>query len=68
MIVQIYEIQTPSEALKCIEMGVDHIGSVLLSGAEWQVPSIKEAASHICVGAPHMLWSDYCFSDRNELA
>ncbi|SPD73393.1 hypothetical protein PITCH_A1830001 [uncultured Desulfobacterium sp.] len=26
------------------------------------------AASHICVGAPNMLWSDYCFSDRNELA
>ncbi|SPD72682.1 putative Flagellar biosynthetic protein FlhB [uncultured Desulfobacterium sp.] len=28
----------------------------------------KYAASHICVGAPNMLWSDYCFSDRNELA
>ncbi|SPD75186.1 hypothetical protein PITCH_A480001 [uncultured Desulfobacterium sp.] len=28
----------------------------------------KNAASHICVGAPNMLWSDYCFSDRNELA
>ncbi|SPD73176.1 hypothetical protein PITCH_A1710025 [uncultured Desulfobacterium sp.] len=29
---------------------------------------LNNAASHICVGAPNMLWSDYCFSDRNELA
>jgi len=31
MITQIYEIQTPQEAEKCIELGVDQIGSVLLS-------------------------------------
>ena len=31
MIIQIYEIQTPSEAERCIELGVDHIGSVILS-------------------------------------
>ena len=30
MIIQIYEIQRPEEALRLIEMGVDHIGSVLL--------------------------------------
>ncbi|SPD72502.1 hypothetical protein PITCH_A1380050 [uncultured Desulfobacterium sp.] len=30
--------------------------------------TVNDAASHICVGAPNMLWSDYCFSDRNELA
>jgi len=30
MIVQIYEIQTPSEAEAMIHLGVDHIGSVIL--------------------------------------
>lgn len=42
MIVQIYEIQTPQEADKCIDLGVDHIGSVLLSKNGWQVPALKE--------------------------
>jgi len=42
MIVQIYEIQTPEEAGRCIELGVDHIGSVLLSEAEWRQPHIRE--------------------------
>ena len=42
MIIQIYEIQTPREAEKCIELGVDHIGSVVLSLDEWRVPLLKE--------------------------
>lgn len=42
MIVQIYEIQTPQEAEKCIELGVDHIGSVLVSGKDWRLPILKE--------------------------
>lgn len=42
MITQIYEIQTPQEAEKCIELGVDHMGSVLLSQYIWRIPSIKE--------------------------
>lgn len=42
MIVQIYEIQTPQEAEKCIDLGVDHIGSVLLDQDKWRMPSIKE--------------------------
>jgi phosphoribosylanthranilate isomerase len=41
MIVQIYEIQTPQEAEKCINLGVDHIGSVLPDNDEWQIPSLK---------------------------
>ncbi len=41
MIAQIYEIQDPSEAQKCIEVGVEHIGSVLLSIDAWKVASIK---------------------------
>ena len=42
MIVQIYEIQTPDEAEQCIELGVDHIGSVILSQDEWRVPLLRE--------------------------
>jgi len=42
MITQIYEIQTPQEAEKCIELGVDQIGSVLLSQGEWRVEVLRE--------------------------
>ncbi len=42
MIIQIYEIQTPQEAEKCIELGVDHMGSVLLSETHWKDESLKE--------------------------
>ncbi len=42
MIVQVYEIQTPEEAEACIALGVDHIGSVILSESDWQVPRIRE--------------------------
>jgi phosphoribosylanthranilate isomerase len=42
MIVQIYEIQDPWQAERCIEVGVDHIGSVLLSKEEWRQPSLRE--------------------------
>ena len=42
MIVQIYEIQRPDEAERCIELGVDHIGSVILSQENWRQPHLKE--------------------------
>lgn len=42
MIVQIYEIQSPWEAETCISLGVDHIGSVLLSQEQWRQPAIRE--------------------------
>ncbi len=42
MIVQIYEIQSPEEAEKCIELGVNHVGSVLLPDAQWRQPALKE--------------------------
>ena len=42
MIAQIYEIQRPEEAEKCIEVGVNHVGSVLLPDAEWRQPVLKE--------------------------
>lgn len=41
MITQIYEVQTPDEAEKLIEIGVDHIGSVLLSADEWKIDPLK---------------------------
>ncbi len=43
MITQIYEIQNPGEAERCIGLGVNHIGSVLLSQSEWRQPRIREA-------------------------
>ena len=42
MIVQIYEIQEPREAERLIEMGVDRIGSVILSRDVLKNPSIRE--------------------------
>ena len=42
IIVQIYEVQTPSEAEKLIGLGVDHIGSVIVSKSLWKVPPIKD--------------------------
>lgn len=42
MIVQIYEILDPWQAERCIKVGVDHIGSVLLSKEEWRRPSVRE--------------------------
>ena len=41
--VQIYEIQDPQEAEVVIELGVDRIGSVILSEENWKVPAIKDA-------------------------
>ncbi len=45
MIIQIYEIQSPEEAEKCIQLGVDHIGSVIPYQYEWRLPSLREAIS-----------------------
>ena len=42
MLAQIYEIQTPDQAEKCIDLGVDRIGSVLLSASDWKKPGIRE--------------------------
>ena len=41
--VQIYEIQDPAEADAMIALGVDRIGSVILSEEDWKVPTIKDA-------------------------
>lgn len=36
LVVQIYEIQSPAEAELMIELGVDHMGSVILSKESWR--------------------------------
>jgi phosphoribosylanthranilate isomerase len=42
IIVQIYEVQDPGEAEILIELGVDHIGSVILDRENWRDPAIRE--------------------------
>jgi phosphoribosylanthranilate isomerase len=47
MIIQIYEIQTPAEAETMIDLGVDHIGSVIFSEAKWKNSELKETLNFI---------------------
>lgn len=44
MITQIYAIQHPREAADCVAIGVDHIGSVLMSASEWKQPLVRDVA------------------------
>ena len=47
ILVQIYEVQTPSEAEKLIALGVHHIGSVVVSKNLWKVPEIRDTVERI---------------------
>ena len=47
IITQIYEVQTPAEAKQLIELGVDHIGSVIVSEDNWKVPIVRETIENI---------------------
>lgn len=40
--VQLYEIQDPHEAEKLIALGLDRIGSVILSPESWKVPAVRD--------------------------
>jgi phosphoribosylanthranilate isomerase len=42
IIVQLYEIQDPREAERLIELGIDHIGSVIVSAEAWKVPALRD--------------------------
>ncbi|MCX5820486.1 MAG: hypothetical protein NT047_11340 [Deltaproteobacteria bacterium] len=42
IIVQLYEIQDPREAERLIGLGVDRIGSVILSAEAWKVPAVRD--------------------------
>lgn len=47
MIIQIYEIQTPAEAQSMIDLGVDHIGSVIVSETDWRNPELKDTLAYV---------------------
>jgi phosphoribosylanthranilate isomerase len=66
MIIQIYEIQTPQEAEKCIELGADQIGSVLLSQGDWRVEVLREV-TRICERTEIKCSLIPLFQDRNTL-
>jgi phosphoribosylanthranilate isomerase len=42
LLVQLYEIQNPHEAERLIGLGVDRIGSVILSPEAWKLPIVRE--------------------------
>jgi len=42
LIVQIYEIQTPAEAMAMAALGVDHIGSVLVDEQRWNEATVRD--------------------------
>jgi phosphoribosylanthranilate isomerase len=45
IIIQIYEVQSPPEAQMLIDIGVDHIGSVIVSEDDWKKPGIRETVN-----------------------
>jgi len=47
IIVQIYEIQDPFEAEKLVEIGVDRIGSVIISETDWKVPGVRDTIRRV---------------------
>ncbi|MFA5262149.1 MAG: hypothetical protein WC450_13070 [Candidatus Omnitrophota bacterium] len=46
-IVQIYEVQKPKEAEALVDLGVDHIGSVLTDSAKWKNATIRKTVQVI---------------------
>jgi len=42
IITQIYEVQDPEEAQELINLGIDHIGSVIVSEMDWKVPGVRK--------------------------
>jgi phosphoribosylanthranilate isomerase len=46
-IIQIYEVQRPAEAAAITALGVDHVGSVLLSADKWKVPAIRKTVQAV---------------------
>ena len=47
IIVQIYEIQDPGEVESLVEIGVDQIGSVIVSETEWKIPGVKDTIRQV---------------------
>ena len=66
MIIQVYEVQTQSEAEKLISMGVDHIGCVVLGADNWKIPALKDMIQTVAeLGARSSLIP--LFSDRHVI-
>ena len=42
IITQVYEIQTAAEAEESIELGIDHVGTVLVSKEQWKQPALSD--------------------------
>ena len=49
LIIQIYEIQDPAEAEKLINIGVDRIGSVIISETDWKIAGVKDTIEQVRV-------------------
>jgi len=49
-LIQIYEVQKPKEADALVEMGVDHIGSVLVSEDRWKQPFVRKTVQTVQAG------------------
>lgn len=47
LIVQIYEVQDPRKAEGLVKLGVDHIGSVVLSNETWKDPVLEETVRQV---------------------
>ena len=47
IVVQIYEVQDSTEAQALIELGVDHVGSVIVSESEWKLDAIKDTIGSV---------------------
>jgi len=47
LIIQIYEIQDPAEAEMLINIGVDRIGSVIISETDWKIAGVKETIDQV---------------------
>ena len=66
MIIQVYEVQTQEEAEQLISLGVDHIGSVILSADNWKSPVLKDVMRTVAeLGARSSLIP--LFSDLNVI-
>ena len=46
-IIQIYEVQKPKEAQALVDLGVNHIGSVLVDQVQWKKSAIRETVQVI---------------------
>ncbi len=49
-LLQIYEVQKPKEAGALVELGVDHIGSVLVSESRWKQPAVRKTVQTVQEG------------------